>query len=369
MPQPWGTLQQPSIHKTALVTGVCSLKDAHFLSIDMDHIMSKKINVKSAEPKKRYLQTDEEIYDYLTPNEFSVYYALRLECDFAKECDGVDLTISALAKKSKVSSRTVNTVLNKLEKDAHLIKRTNWDNMKYGQKNEYLVARTLFYFKQKEQKTNTNATIALPVQELTTNATIALPNATIAQGVRNHCVPYIESQLLHNSFTTTTTGQPSIEPQKSVSQPVVVVVLNSQKITTQLLAAFRDNPVETDKIKTEEDFLSACEYSILHRNDGNKGDTYSEMQRVRALIKFVKSGSFDNPKGWRNKQKESHEKINNKEIEKPKPFTDDEMKIMHDYRHAKSFNNERMLKSFFDSDDKLQTAIRLVNAYDEWVKS
>ena len=109
---------------------------------------------------------------------------------------------------------------------------------------------------------------------------------------------------------TTTTGQPLTEPQKSVSDPVVVVVLNSQKITTQLLTAFRDNPVETDKIKTEEEFLLACEYSILHRNDGNTGDPIEEMQRVHGIIKLVKLGMFENPKGWTNKPKASQEQLN-----------------------------------------------------------
>ena len=289
--------------------------------------MSKKINIKSAEPKKRYLQTDEEIYDYLTPNEFSVYYALRLECDFSKECDGVDLTITDLAKKSKVSTRTVNTVLNKLEKDAQIIKRTNWENMKYGQKNEYLVARTLFYFNQKEQIFNTNATIACPVQESTTNATIARPNATIARGSRNHCVPYIESQLLHNSFTTTTTEVIAENPPIILSEPVVVVV-NSQKITTQLLNAFRTNPVETDLIKTEEDFLLACDFSIIHRNDGNNGEPLQEMERVRGIIKLVKLGTFENPKGWKKQTKVDkaaiEERLNNQEAESLRKWQEEE---------------------------------------------
>ena len=272
--------------------------------------MSKKINVKNAEPKKRYLQTDEEIYDYLTPNEFSVYYALRLECDFSKECDDIDLTTGKLAIKAKVSIRTVNKALNTLEFNANLIQRTNRDTFKRGQANEYLVARSLFYFKQKEQEITTYAPDAYPVQDLTPYAPDAQPYAPDAQGCARDAYLYKSHNSSHNSFTTTTTGQPLTEPQKSVSDPVVVVVLNSQKITTQLLTAFRDNPVETDKIKTEEEFLLACEYSILHRNDGNTGDPIEEMQRVRGIIKLVKLGTFENPKGWTNKPKASQEKIN-----------------------------------------------------------
>lgn len=109
-----------------------------------------------------------------------------------------------------------------------------------------------------------------------------------------------ENSLEKKDLTTTT----------NKTDPVVVVVLNSQKITTQLLNAFRDNPVETDKIKTEEEFLLACEYSILHRNDGNTGDPIEEMQRVRGIIKLVKQGAFEDPKGW-SKQKP----VNKKEIE------------------------------------------------------
>ena len=109
-----------------------------------------------------------------------------------------------------------------------------------------------------------------------------------------------ETSLEKKDLTTTT----------NKTNPVVVVVLNSQKITTQLLTAFRDNPVETDKIKTEEEFLSACEYSILHRNDGNTGDPIEEMGRVRGIIKLVKLGAFENPKGWTNKPKASQEQIN-----------------------------------------------------------
>lgn len=112
----------------------------------------------------------------------------------------------------------------------------------------------------------------------------------------------------HNSITTTT-GEPFTESQKSISEPVVVV-LNSQKITNQLLNAFRANPVETKNIKTEEDFLCACEYSIIHRNDGNNGNPLDENERVRGIIKLVKQGAFEDPKGW-SKQKP----VNKKEIE------------------------------------------------------
>ncbi len=102
-------------------------------------------------------------------------------------------------------------------------------------------------------------------------------------------------------LTTTTTETPV----------VVVVILNSEKITTLLRTAFSDNPVETPNIKTETDFLSACEYSVNHRNDGNMKDPISEMQRVRGIIKLVKNNSFDDPPGW-SKQKPA----NKKEVDK-----------------------------------------------------
>ncbi len=94
----------------------------------------------------------------------------------------------------------------------------------------------------------------------------------------------------------------SVEPNKRTYQTTttetVVVVLNSQKITTQLLAAFTANPVETKNIKNETDFLYACEYSIIHRNDGNNGEPLDENERVRGIIKLVKLGTFEDPKGW-----------------------------------------------------------------------
>ena len=103
--------------------------------------------------------------------------------------------------------------------------------------------------------------------------------------------------------TDTTTGE-----------PVVVVVLNSEKITTLLRTAFSDNPVETPNIKTEKDFLSACEYSVIHRNDGNLKDPISEMQRVRGIIKLVQNNSFDDPPGWY-KQKPTNKKEVDKRIQ------------------------------------------------------
>lgn len=127
---------------------------------------------------------------------------------------------------------------------------------------------------------------------------------------------------------TTTTENPIERTAKSCSEKVVVVkdfqnqnpiienhlsgllVLNSEKITIKLTAAFRTNPVETKHIKSEEDFLRACEYSIIHRNDGNNGEPHTEQERIRGIIKLLKNGMFEDPKGWSNQKP-----INKKEIE------------------------------------------------------
>jgi len=115
---------------------------------------------------------------------------------------------------------------------------------------------------------------------------------------------------------TTTTEHDSECPEKDMPKSVVVVnnyssspsdtqdeadkflVASSQAVTKKLSEAFRLNPVETKNIKSEYDFLRACQYSIDHRNDGNIRELRTAEERVRGIIKLVNSGMFDEPKGW-----------------------------------------------------------------------
>lgn len=116
--------------------------------------------------------------------------------------------------------------------------------------------------------------------------------------------------------TTTTSGNPAQNP----SNRVVVV---SPKITETLLLAFRATPFETDKIKSEDDFLSACEYSIAHRNDDKSKKEVGELGRVRGIKKLVKLGEFHDPDGWRKEPKPNQDFY---QAPENKPKTESEIK-------------------------------------------
>ncbi len=75
----------------------------------------------------------------------------------------------------------------------------------------------------------------------------------------------------------------------------VVVVNNSLKNPdARLRTAYRANPFVTDKIKDEEDFIEAANYSISNRDNG-----ITEEQRIRGIIKLVGKGIFKCPEGWK----------------------------------------------------------------------
>ena len=45
------------------------------------------------------------------------------------------------------------------------------------------------------------------------------------------------------------------------------------------------------------DFLSACDYSIKNRGKDKIGNPISIEQRVRGIVKLLKTGEFDKPTG------------------------------------------------------------------------
>lgn len=91
--------------------------------------------------------------------------------------------------------------------------------------------------------------------------------------------------LQNKEFTTTT------------EQPQVVVVSSttlSQNEQKKLTDAFNDNPFESEKIKTLDDFLSAALYSLLNRREG-----IGRQQRLHGILKFVRQSAFEEPQGWK----------------------------------------------------------------------
>lgn len=89
----------------------------------------------------------------------------------------------------------------------------------------------------------------------------------------------------------------SLQKKKTTTtnkQAVVVETLENFKTPdSQLRRAFRANPFVTAKIKSEEDFILACEFSLSHRDSG-----ITETQRLRGILKLVALGAFEEPKGW-----------------------------------------------------------------------
>jgi hypothetical protein len=102
----------------------------------------------------RYIVSYENVYDALDIYERSVYQALRYDADFSKQTAPVEMSIPDLCAKSKVKRRKVFHALNALEKKYFLIRRTNWENNKFGEVNCYEVAHYLNYFKPVEIITN-----------------------------------------------------------------------------------------------------------------------------------------------------------------------------------------------------------------------
>ena len=62
---------------------------------------------------------------------------------------------------------------------------------------------------------------------------------------------------------------------------------------SKLLKAYKDNPVETEAIKSSEDFIEACKYSIEHR-----GSNFTEQERVNGICMLVRMGEFIGEKQW-----------------------------------------------------------------------
>ena len=134
------------------------ITDAHFNVNTIEKKMSTKIKIKKVQP--RYISVDENIFDALSLITNSVYKALRFSADYSSECSIVTMTLDEIAIKAKCSRRSVATSIKELEQIHFLIRRTNWENFKYGKTNDYEVSRTLNYFKQIEEKSTTNASDA-----------------------------------------------------------------------------------------------------------------------------------------------------------------------------------------------------------------
>jgi hypothetical protein len=115
-----------------------------------------------------------------------------------------------------------------------------------------------------------------------------------------------------SSDTTTTACEGDGNTCTQTESPVVVVIANSKEITTQLQTAYQEYPFTTESIKTESDFLSACEYSINHRNDGKQENQVTEKQRARGIVKLLKMGTFEEPHGWVRKSPVNKKKVDDR---------------------------------------------------------
>lgn len=91
----------------------------------------------------------------------------------------------------------------------------------------------------------------------------------------------------------TTTTDTSSEP----ADRVVDVVVSSNPLKEKLQMSYRAKPFVTENIKNEDDFLSACDYSLKHRDKD-----ITEQQRLRGILKLVSLGIFEEPKGWKSKK-------------------------------------------------------------------
>ncbi len=239
--------------------------------------MSTKIKIKRVQT--RYITTDEDIYDALSLITRSVYQALRFEADYSKECSTVTMTLPEIAIKAKVSRRSVATSIKELETIHFLIKRTNWDNFKYGKTNDYEVARTLNHFKQNDEELYSSATDACVYNPEPPVHHVHYPSAPGALPPCTTCTPTYIDPLI----TTTTTTE--------------VVVVVSDSVTKTLRDLYQETPIQSGNFKDENEFLGACKFSIENREK-----EYTQDQRLRAIKKFIKAGEFDKPKGFEKKE-------------------------------------------------------------------
>lgn len=106
--------------------------------------------------------------------------------------------------------------------------------------------------------------------------------------------PYTEDlavELIQNTTTTEIIDSPDTKE---------VVVVNS-KITKELTTAFENNSEQSGEYENLDEFLDACAYAIINRGKNPVGDPYTIPERIRGLIKLIRQGLFDKPKGWKNK--------------------------------------------------------------------
>ena len=269
MPQPWGMLKRSSILQTA----PSSVRKVYSMLIKCQGKRTKKMSVEATiwawSLTKQQVSSLEKL----------ILLSLADRANEKMEC------FPSAGRLEKDCNTNIKTIYKSLEAlcQKNIIKKTG--EMK-GRTKSVPVYRLL--------KVQTRETKSTPKNGLSKNEAHPKTGEVAHPKTGELSTPKNGSQNL------------SVEPNKRTYQTTttesVVVVLNSQKITTQLLAAFTVNPVETKNIKNENDFLFACEYSIVHRNDGNNGELYTEEERVRGIVKLVKEGNFEDPKGW-SKQK------------------------------------------------------------------
>lgn len=248
-----------------------------------------KLN-RSKEPK--FLIVDSLISNKLSPFALKLYLKLREKVSYTDECGTTEITIKSLADQSGMSERKAYYILNELEYEHHVIKRTNIDTYRYGKINSFEVAQTYNYFKieQLDESQNTPARNADPKDYGETNS---YPVDNIGQDFNTPA---------RNAATTArnaeTTAQPAflkkqqsfqkVSQKKHNTENSVSVFSNIQAVKNHIVQVIKNRGMQLAN-----DVIEQVAFYVGTKN------CYSEtVKRINIALKKIRENKWNIPHGY-----------------------------------------------------------------------
>lgn len=298
--------------------------------LSQENVKQQRTYVRRAQ--SRFIQIDEDCIDKLSLHAMAVYQQLRLLTDFSKDCDEIEITVAALARRSKMSERKVYDTLNELEYTHFLIQRLNLDHMRYGKKNVYNVARDYNFFKPAQDiyTPARDAACARPVDKRVQSLdTPARDAGTPARGA----VLYKESYSFHknNNINIPPKVLPLDEEEEALAcredvEKALAKVKAAQKSVTQSVKADPDKPLYEQNADNRKNLQNE---QLSATVDDLAQQTLSQIRHLQNLDKAMNSynqSSFARQKinmdlRWLQEENVDEQLLNDYLLTRKKPLT------------------------------------------------
>jgi hypothetical protein len=251
----------------------------------MSHLEDKdQITIKSAQ--SRFIMLTEECKNNLSHYELAVFVTLLFEANYSQKQSEVKMSIKQLSILSKMGERKVYECLNALEHIHFVLKRTNYEKMKYGHENCYLIARDYLYFKQIDKEFITPAPKDMGVQSLIT------PAPKDSTPCREKTVPPAQKDIpIDHSYSV-------------IIKETSSTFFNEMQI--QRILRIRREARNLEEVEDDE-FLIICETHVKTETPKNKN--FNKAQRIVGLCKMIATGDFEPPQSYVNEKEEAKKKI------------------------------------------------------------